>query len=132
MSIMSNKLTWADVAHYYTKNDPAPEIYTWIWNSEDEGYWSNAFEPVFDSLPVLREYSSITDREAWELLAIAGVRFTRDDPETTEGARADFLSDYACGIDDVDEFEMTAPALFWFVKHNFNPFGIATWKGVQS
>lgn len=126
---MSKQLTWADVAHYYAKNDLAPEIYTWIWNSEDDGYWSNAFEPVLDSLPVLREWDSLTDGEAFELLNLVGGRYSRDE---VEGSADEFREDYAYGIDDADEFEMTALALHWFVKHNFNPFGVPTWKGVQS
>lgn len=120
---MSNKLTWADVAPYYAQSTPIVSI---------RGAVPDKFSPYFyldyhfdaTELPVLREWDSITDEEAFELLNLVGGRYSRDE---VEGSAAEFKFDYAYGIEDED-FEMTAPALHWFVKHNFNPFGVPTYK----
>lgn len=78
-----------------------------------------------DDLPVLRDWDSITDEEAFELLNLVGGYFAVNE---IKGAAVEFKFGYANGIED-DDFEMTAPALFWFVSKGFNVFGVKTWKG---
>jgi hypothetical protein len=68
---MSSHLTWADVSHYYGRNDTVPDVYVASkgkWYPYTSPYPFN--NPGHDHLPDLLDLADITEedaREAWRL-----------------------------------------------------------------
>jgi hypothetical protein len=132
---MSSNLTWADVAHYYAKNEPRPGVYLaahHFGTAElcgcDREYFLSCADA--EDLPVLRELNEITEEDAREVLAIA--EYVPDQGFSCKAWFAWQYYEYDATMERIQEDIIGNPAAWhYLISKNYNVFGVETYKGVK-